>query len=185
MHQYFMHLDPNIFASPMTFNPSRWLGKENANGRLEKYLIPFSKGTRACVGMKYVSVSYFSPFILPSLRSVGSPVFGSHRFEPSPVPELAKPLLCFSPLTVSHSQLLAHPLNLLWPSMSGTALSNPFHTSLANAELYLTIASLVRRFEFELYETGKEDIETTWDNFTGGQRKETRGVRVKVLKREE
>ncbi|MCJ1245681.1 hypothetical protein MMC30_002885 [Trapelia coarctata] len=108
MSQHFMHLDPTIFASPMTFNPSRWLGEENANGRLEKYLIPFSKGSRGCVAL-----------------------------------------------------------------------------NLATAELYQTLASLIRRFDLELYETGWEDVEITWDNFTGGQRKGNQGVRVRVLRKED
>lgn len=37
---------PDIFPDPTTFKPERWLG----NPRLDKYLIGFSKGTRACLG---------------------------------------------------------------------------------------------------------------------------------------
>ncbi|PNS16982.1 Isotrichodermin C-15 hydroxylase [Sphaceloma murrayae] len=42
------HLDASIFPSPNTFLPERWMG-EHAKG-LEKYFIPFSKGSRACIG---------------------------------------------------------------------------------------------------------------------------------------
>lgn len=43
------HLDPTIFPSPQTFNPERWLGTDGK--RLERYLFPFGRGTRACVGI--------------------------------------------------------------------------------------------------------------------------------------
>ena len=41
-----LQMNPNIFPDPMAFKPERWLG----NPRLDKYLIAFSKGTRACLG---------------------------------------------------------------------------------------------------------------------------------------
>jgi cytochrome P450 len=42
-----LHLNPTIFPSPTTFNPSRWLN----NPQLDRYLFSFSKGPRACIGM--------------------------------------------------------------------------------------------------------------------------------------
>jgi cytochrome P450 len=54
MGQSFVHLNPDIFPSPKVFDPSRWLG-EHAND-LESYLVPFSKGPRSCLGIKYVSL---------------------------------------------------------------------------------------------------------------------------------
>lgn len=56
--------------------------------------------------------------------------------------------------------------------------------SLANAELCLTLASMIRRFKFELFETTIEDVKITWDNFAGGQRPESKGIRVKVIDKE-
>jgi len=53
--------------------------------------------------------------------------------------------------------------------------------SLAAAELYLALAAMFRRFEFELYETTSKDIEIDWDGFAGGFRPESKGVRVKVV----
>ncbi|KAK7185562.1 hypothetical protein DPSP01_010758 [Paraphaeosphaeria sporulosa] len=43
------HLDESIFPDALTFEPHRWLGGNTAH--LDKYLVAFSKGSRACVGM--------------------------------------------------------------------------------------------------------------------------------------
>ncbi|KAG0633711.1 cytochrome P450 [Tuber brumale] len=43
-----VHLNPTIFPSPATFLPTRWLDS-NAKD-LEKYLVAFGKGSRACIG---------------------------------------------------------------------------------------------------------------------------------------
>ncbi|KAL1680778.1 cytochrome P450 [Schizophyllum commune] len=45
----FVHLNPDIFPDPYTFNPDRWLGEESS--ALENYLVPFSRGQRNCLGM--------------------------------------------------------------------------------------------------------------------------------------
>lgn len=42
-----IHLNPDIFPSPHEFRPERWL----KNPRLDRYLVPFSKGSRQCLGM--------------------------------------------------------------------------------------------------------------------------------------
>ncbi|KAK3669356.1 hypothetical protein LTR78_010779 [Recurvomyces mirabilis] len=44
--------DEKIFPDPYHFNPSRWLQAAERGERLEKYLISFSRGSRACVGME-------------------------------------------------------------------------------------------------------------------------------------
>ena len=43
------HYDESIFPDAHLFKPERWLGEDKR--ALEKYLIPFSKGPRNCVGM--------------------------------------------------------------------------------------------------------------------------------------
>lgn len=44
--------NPDIFETPKKFIPERWLGE---NGKqLEQWNIAFSKGTRNCIGQKYV-----------------------------------------------------------------------------------------------------------------------------------
>lgn len=50
MSSHFVHRDPTIFEKPDEFIPDRWLG-ENAKD-LEKWLVPFSKGPRSCLGLK-------------------------------------------------------------------------------------------------------------------------------------
>ena len=42
-----VHQNPNIFPSPTSFDPSRWLN----NAQLDRYLVSFSKGPRACIGL--------------------------------------------------------------------------------------------------------------------------------------
>lgn len=45
-----MHDNPTIFPSPRAFKPDRWLQPDSA--QLKKYLVPFSKGSRQCLGMQ-------------------------------------------------------------------------------------------------------------------------------------
>ena len=42
--------DPSIFPDPDRFQPERWLGTDGK--RLDKFLIPFNKGPRQCIGME-------------------------------------------------------------------------------------------------------------------------------------
>lgn len=44
-----IHLNPEIFPDPEGFHPERWL--EADSSVLERYLVPFSKGPRGCVGI--------------------------------------------------------------------------------------------------------------------------------------
>ena len=41
------HRNENIFENPMSFWPERWLEKK----QLDRYLIPFNRGPRACLGI--------------------------------------------------------------------------------------------------------------------------------------
>lgn len=45
-----VHLDPSIFKNPRQFQPERWLAGNREEG-LERFLVPFGKGTRGCLGM--------------------------------------------------------------------------------------------------------------------------------------
>jgi cytochrome P450 len=51
MSYYFIHYDPSVFPSPNEFNPSRWIEARDRGERLEKYLVPFSRGSRNCIGI--------------------------------------------------------------------------------------------------------------------------------------
>jgi cytochrome P450 len=46
-----IHQDPDVFPQPLEFIPERWLDPTEKQ-RLERYLVPFSKGTRQCAGIK-------------------------------------------------------------------------------------------------------------------------------------
>ena len=45
----FMHYNPDIFAEPLKFDPGRWLQGEKSE-HLKKFLVPFSRGARVCLG---------------------------------------------------------------------------------------------------------------------------------------
>ena len=46
---WFIHTDPDIFPEPNFFNPDRWSGPDSERQR--RYLIPFGRGTRMCLGL--------------------------------------------------------------------------------------------------------------------------------------
>ena len=101
MTSVFLHENPAIFPNPHEFRPERWLSHEGV--RLEKYLVPFSRGTRACIGI-----------------------------------------------------------------------------NLAYAEMYLSLATLFRRFNFELFETSRADVDMVHDFFNPSVRLDSKGIRVMV-----
>lgn len=55
--------------------------------------------------------------------------------------------------------------------------------NLAYAELFLTLAALFRRFELELFETTRADVDVAHDFVAGTPRLDSKGVRVVVSKR--
>ena len=50
--------DPNIFPSPREFRPERWIDppKTPDGSSLERYFVGFGKGSRSCLGIKYVPI---------------------------------------------------------------------------------------------------------------------------------
>jgi cytochrome P450 len=102
MTSIFLHDNPAIFPSPSTFSPERWL-PGNSEKRLDKYLVPFSRGTRACLGL-----------------------------------------------------------------------------NLAYAEMYMALATVFARFEMELWETTREDVDVVHDFVNPSPRLDSKGVRALV-----
>jgi hypothetical protein len=96
---YFVHHDPTIFPEPEKFDPERWIRASNDGTNLKKYMVSFNKGSRQCLGMKYV------------------------------------PIIC-----KSHSSLLT------------------LYSSLAYAEMYLTLAMFARNFNVDLVNTTEDNI---------------------------
>ncbi|KEF52420.1 uncharacterized protein A1O9_11661 [Exophiala aquamarina CBS 119918] len=49
---YTIHRNENYFKDPLAFNPERWIDNPDLQERynLQKYVIPFSHGSRACIG---------------------------------------------------------------------------------------------------------------------------------------
>ena len=61
MTSYLQHRDERIFPSPDTFKPERWLGNPVApSGKpLQRYLVPFGKGPRMCLGMNFANAELY------------------------------------------------------------------------------------------------------------------------------
>jgi hypothetical protein len=62
-------------------------------------------------------------------------------------------------------------------------LTNVVYSSLAYAELYITLAKLVRSFDMELFETTSEDLETYHIRLTPYPRKGHGEVKVRVTEK--
>lgn len=101
MSPMLIHENETLFPNHRNFRPERWLEPNSKN--LEKYLMTFGKGPRACLGM-----------------------------------------------------------------------------NLAYAELYVTLATVFRRFDFELFETGRGDVDAEHDFMVPCPRLDSKGVRVLV-----
>ena len=46
---YLLHMNPDIFPDPYTFNPQRWLDGPVLK---HKYFMGFGRGSRTCLGIK-------------------------------------------------------------------------------------------------------------------------------------
>ncbi|KAF2144118.1 uncharacterized protein K452DRAFT_267281 [Aplosporella prunicola CBS 121167] len=57
MTQMLLHDNADIFGSPRAFLPHRWLGPDAPE--LRRFLVPFSRGTRQCVGMNLAYAEIF------------------------------------------------------------------------------------------------------------------------------
>src|SRR5436190_21396466 len=57
MTNYWMHMDPDVFPNPDVFDPTRWICEPAKLKVMYRYFVPFSKGSRACIGREYVLAS--------------------------------------------------------------------------------------------------------------------------------
>lgn len=51
MTSLLIHNNADIFPEPYVFKPERWLPLESEGKRLQKYSVPFTKGSRQCLGI--------------------------------------------------------------------------------------------------------------------------------------
>ncbi|KAL2859546.1 cytochrome P450 [Aspergillus pseudodeflectus] len=91
MSAYFQHRDPNVFPRPMEFLPERWLGE--VTPAMYKNYIPFSKGSRHCLGMNlaYCELN----LIIAALFRPGAPKFdlyGTDESDVRPAHDLIVPM---------------------------------------------------------------------------------------------
>ena len=56
MQSYTTHRDPDVFLNPEEFDPSRWLPKEKVTASMNELFMPYSKGTRACIGINLANM---------------------------------------------------------------------------------------------------------------------------------
>ena len=61
---YVHNMNPSVFPSPDEFQPERWL---DGDPRLDQHMCSFSRGSRICIGKKYVLT--FLPFA-PSVSRI-------------------------------------------------------------------------------------------------------------------
>ncbi|KAF7524653.1 hypothetical protein G7054_g11357 [Neopestalotiopsis clavispora] len=80
---YSAHRDPKIFPNPETFDPTRWLDLEEKK-RMESAFIPFSAGSRGCLGR---NITYLEQIIMVASLvhrydfALPTPDFKLQRFE--------------------------------------------------------------------------------------------------------
>lgn len=51
---YHIHYNETLFENPRVFDPERWLQGSEVTAERAKFLVPFSRGSRSCLGIKYV-----------------------------------------------------------------------------------------------------------------------------------
>ncbi|ETN39087.1 uncharacterized protein HMPREF1541_05309 [Cyphellophora europaea CBS 101466] len=61
MSCYIYHQHPAYFAEPEKFLPERWLDREQA-ASMEKYFMPFSRGSRGCIGQNLAWAELYYTF---------------------------------------------------------------------------------------------------------------------------
>ncbi|KAJ5356412.1 cytochrome P450 [Penicillium concentricum] len=53
MTTYWMHMDPEVFVNPYSFEPDRWLNASPYKlQEMKKHFVPFAKGSRPCLGQQ-------------------------------------------------------------------------------------------------------------------------------------
>lgn len=120
MSTYHILMNEDVFPDPKAFIPERWIG----HPELERYFVPFGKGTRQCLGIKWAP----HYIICPSCR---------------------------------------------------LSLTN-WDNSLAQAELYITVATIFTRYQFQLHDTDGLDVEMAHAYLVPYVKWDSKGIRATV-----
>jgi cytochrome P450 len=115
----------------------------------------------------------FHDHVIPAGTPVGmTSIFMHENPEHFPEPRAFRPERWLN--SGSRDRLEKHLVNF------GKGTRSCLGRQLALAEIYLTMAAIFRRFDMELYETTREDIDVAHDFFTPHVRKGSKGLRVIV-----
>ncbi|KAF3178847.1 hypothetical protein TWF225_004800 [Orbilia oligospora] len=57
---YLIHFNPDLFPNPRVFDPERWLRDPAEMTVQNKFLVPFSKGSRACLGINLAHMELYT-----------------------------------------------------------------------------------------------------------------------------
>lgn len=80
-------LDPTIFVNPNAFAPERWLSDNPNLQRMNQAYVPFGRGTRICVGIKYV-LSLPPPYL-----KMDPSVLSTYQYPSEPKIQCSAPVL--------------------------------------------------------------------------------------------
>lgn len=56
MQCYSTQRDPAVYVEPNSFKPERWMNPQDVTVEMKEMFMPFSKGTRACLGKNLAMV---------------------------------------------------------------------------------------------------------------------------------
>ena len=106
MSQWMMHRNEDAFPEPMTFDPTRWIDQPAEIARLrEQCLVPFSRGSRICIGMNLA---------LAELYITLGTLF--RRFDNLRDPEIRPEDMAYEDYFSSHNPVNARKLSVVGPS---------------------------------------------------------------------
>lgn len=76
MQCYSTQRDPAVYSEPDSFKPERWMNPQDITFKMKEMFMPFSKGTRACLGKNLAMIE---------LKVITANI--ARRFEWKPAPE--------------------------------------------------------------------------------------------------
>ncbi|KAF5389775.1 hypothetical protein D9757_006013 [Collybiopsis confluens] len=82
MSTFFLHMDPEVFKDPHTFNPDRWLAEDTS--KMMANFVPFQKGPRQCIG---VNLAWAETYLILGniFRKLDLSLVGETEYFPGPV----------------------------------------------------------------------------------------------------